>query len=111
MCRIERRFGISGAQLDAIRRWAECNLYVGEVRVFGSRVKWRARIDSDLDIATTASDGNYTRFDSDWKKELSDITGLKVGLSQYNNPLNDAVRRHCDDPSTILIFQRTSRAR
>jgi len=50
----------------------------------------------DLDIAITAitaSDGNYTRFDIDWKNELSEITGLKVGLSLYNNPLNDTVRR------------------
>ena len=46
-----------------------------------------------LSPAITASDGNYTRFDIDWKNELSEITGLKVGLSLYNNPLNDTVRR------------------
>ena len=102
----KRTFGISRQQLDAIRDWAENAQYVQEVRVFGSRAKGCARIDSDLDIAITATDGNYTRFDVDWKNALSEVTGLKVGLSQYNNSLNDAVQRYCADDSTILVYQR-----
>jgi predicted nucleotidyltransferase len=53
--------------------------------VFGSRAKGRARINSDLDIAITATDGNYNRFDLEWKNALSEVTGLNVRLSQYNN--------------------------
>jgi hypothetical protein len=75
MCRIERRFGISEAQLDAIRRWAERNLYVGEVRVFGSRVKWRARIDSDLDIAKG----------SESHRPRGAMTGAEGGVISGNN--------------------------
>ena len=97
---------ISDTQKAAIREWAEGDPYVREVRIFGSRAKGKGRLDSDLDIAITASVGNYTRFDSEWKAELERRTGLRVGLSQYNNPVNDTVRRYCDDPSTILIFQR-----
>lgn len=107
MCGLtERRFGVSRQQLDAIRDWAQNDPYVQEVRVFGSRAKGRARIDSDLDIAITATDGNYARFDVEWKNVLSEVTGLKIGLSQYNNPQNDIVRRYCADDSTILVFQR-----
>ena len=110
MCRMpSRRWGITAAQIEAIRRWAESNSYVLAVHVFGSRVKGRARIDSDLDIAITASDGNYTRFDTDWKAELEMLTGLRVGLSQYNNPVNDIVRRYCDEFS-IDVFNRGSSA-
>ena len=81
----ERRFGISREQLDAIRDWAQNDPYVRDVRVFGSRAKGRARINSDLDIAITATDGNYNRFDLEWKNALSEVTGLNVRLSQYNN--------------------------
>jgi len=73
--------------------------------VFGSRVKWRARIDSDLDIAITATVGNYVRFDSDWQKKISEVTGLRGRVSHYNCPVDPAVRDYCEAGS-ILVFER-----
>jgi predicted nucleotidyltransferase len=67
--------------MDAIYEWAANNPYVCAVYIFGSRAKGTPRADSDLDIAIEASNGNYTRFDSEWKAELSERTGLRVGLS------------------------------
>jgi predicted nucleotidyltransferase len=49
MCK--RRWGLTETQQKAIMRWAEKNTRVRELRVFGSRAKGNARIDSDLDIA------------------------------------------------------------
>jgi predicted nucleotidyltransferase len=103
----EREFGISRQQLDAIRDWAQNDPYIQEVRVFGSRAKGRARIDSDLDIAITASDGIYTSLSRKWQDEISDRTGLRARVSQYNCAIDDTVRRYCDeDQHTILVFQR-----
>jgi predicted nucleotidyltransferase len=99
---IQRRFGISEAQIDAIRKWAEGDPCVRAVRVFGSRAKGLGRIDSDLDIAISASDGNYNRFDTDWKRQLEEATGLRVGLSHYDS--NEVARSYCADPSTIEII-------
>jgi predicted nucleotidyltransferase len=111
VCRlIERRFGISNTQLGAMWQWAERNPYVGEVRVFGSRPKWHARIDSDLDIAITATEANYWTLANQWETELSEATGLRAKLKHYNHPASENVRRYCDDFS-VLLFQRASRAR
>ena len=73
--------------------------------MFGSRVKWRARIDSDLDIAITATVGNYVRFDSDWQKKISEVTGLRGRVRHYNCPVDPAVRDYCEAGS-ILVFER-----
>jgi hypothetical protein len=65
-----------------------------------------ARIDSDLDVAITATDGNYTRFAQEWQDELSERTGLRARVSQYNCSADDAVKRYCDALS-LLIFPRS----
>ena len=77
------------------------------MRVFGSRARGCARIDSDLDVAITASDGNYTRFDAEWKQQLSEETGLKAAVSQYNRAGDDTIKGYCDECS-ILVFERPS---
>jgi predicted nucleotidyltransferase len=102
---VTRRYGITDVQSAAMRAWAEADLCVEELRVFGSRARGRARIDSDLDIAITASDGNYTRFDADWEKQISEVTGLRARVSQYNCSVDDTVRRYGDDCS-VLLFHR-----
>jgi len=102
---MQRRYGISELQVAEMRAWANADLCVEEVRVFGSRAKGRARI--DLDIAITASDGIYTSLSRKWQDEISDRTGLRARVSQYNCAIDDTVRRYCDeDQHTILVFQR-----
>ena len=104
---MQRRYGISELQVAEMRAGANADLCVEEVRVFGSRAKGRARIDSDLDIAITASDGIYTSLSRKWQDEISDRTGLRARVSQYNCAIDDTVRRYCDeDQHTILVFQR-----
>lgn len=73
MCRpVQRRFGISETQIAVIREWAERTRYLASLRLFGSRLKGCARIDSDLDIAIDAADEHYKR----WEGELQELTGL-----------------------------------
>jgi len=102
----KRTYGITDRQEAALRAWAAADLCVEQLRVFGSRARRRGRIDSDIDIAITASDGNYTRFDADWEKQISEVTGLRARVSQYNCSVDDTVRRYCDDFS-VLLFQRS----
>jgi predicted nucleotidyltransferase len=80
MCK--RRWGLTETQQKAITRWAEKNTRVRELRVFGSRAKANARIDSDLDIAITASDTDYHFFSKEWQQELADPTGLNARVVQ-----------------------------
>lgn len=104
MCRpVQRRFGISEAQIAVIREWAERTRYLASLRLFGSRLKGCARIDSDLDIAIDAADEHYKR----WEGELQELTGLRAAVRHYKT---DKVREYCDEFS-VLVFQRTSRAR
>lgn len=49
--------------------------------------------------------GNYVRFADEWEAELSEVTGLRVAVSQYNSSANDTVRQYCDDFS-IMLFER-----
>jgi hypothetical protein len=43
-----------------------------------------AQPDSDVDLASTASVGNYVRFADEWQRDLSDALKLDVRLAQYN---------------------------
>ena len=92
---MQRRYGISELQVAEMRAWANADLCVEEVRVFGSRARGRGRIDSDLDVAITASDGSYAALARDWQKQLSEVTGLRDRVSQYNCSIDDTVRRYC----------------
>src|SRR4029078_13456368 len=102
---MQRRYGISELQVAEMRAWANADLGVEEVRVFGSRARGRGRIDSDLDVAITASDGNYTVLARHWQKPLSEASGLRARVSQYNCSIDDTVRRYCDH-FCILVFHR-----
>jgi len=102
---MQRRYGISELQVAEMRAWANADLCVEEVRVFGSRARGRGRIDSELDVAITASDGSYAALARDWQKQLSEVTGLRARVSQYNCSIDDTVRRYCAH-SSILVFQR-----
>ena len=105
MCSLERRtYGLTSAQKDAISDWATSKP-LSEVRVFGSRAKGRARIDSDLDVAITATDGNYWNLANRWEVD-SERTGLRVAIKQYNSSLTDTVKRYCDEDFSILLFKR-----
>jgi predicted nucleotidyltransferase len=98
MCGLsQRRWGITQSQREAITRWAERNTCISEVRVFGSRAKGCARIDSDLDIAITTSDTNYHFFSQGWQDELAEITGLHARVVQYRLTLDDTVKQYCDE--------------
>ncbi len=72
-----------------IVEWAQGERLVEAVRLFGSRAKGFARSHSDVDIAVTASDGNYVRFANEWQEKLSNTLGLEVKLKQYNCPIAD----------------------
>lgn len=88
-----------------IIEWAERAPLVEAVRLFGSRAKGFARSRSDVDLAVTATDGNYTRFDEDWQTELTRaLMPLHAKLSQYN-ALGGIVRGYCDTCS-VLLFER-----
>jgi predicted nucleotidyltransferase len=99
------RVKLTKEQCRNISAWAEQARLVEAVRLFGSRAKGFARSDSDVDLAITASDGNYTRFDVDWKEGLSAAVGngLEVRVSQYRGtgPVHD----YCDRCS-VLLFER-----
>lgn len=99
------RVKLTKQQRRDIAAWAKRARLVEAVRLFGSRAKGFARLRSDVDIAITATDGNYTRFDSDWKAGLSAEVGgsLEVRVSQYRPTGN--VRDHCDKWS-VLLFER-----
>jgi predicted nucleotidyltransferase len=101
------------AQISRIvRDWAEGTPEVHEVRIFGSRAKDNALADSDLDLAISASDGNYVRFADDWEQQLGEATGLKVAINQYNSstPKGEKIRGYCDDFSILLFSRQVSRA-
>jgi predicted nucleotidyltransferase len=85
-------------QVREIRKWAQrAAPYVETVHLYGSRAKGSARPDSDVDLASTASVGNYVRFADEWQRDLSDALKLDVRLAQYNCRASDAARRACDD--------------
>ena len=44
---------------------------------FGSRSKNCARADSDLDLAITASDGNFVALADQWQGQLRERTGIQ----------------------------------
>ncbi len=92
-------------QISAILRWAETTPQVEAVRVFGSPGKGSAGPSGDLDIAITASTRNYYPLAGQWEAHLREVTGLKVKINQYNNPISDEVRTYCDEFS-ILLFAR-----
>ena len=54
--------------------------YVETVHLYGSRDKGSARPDSDVDLASTASVGNYVRFADEWQRDLSDALKLLAEL-------------------------------
>jgi predicted nucleotidyltransferase len=76
--------GLCEEQRDAIVAWAKGTSEVQVVRVFGSRAKGCARADSDLDVAISASAGNYVRFADDWEKRLREVTSLPMNLHYYD---------------------------
>ncbi len=88
-------------QVRAIKEWA-ARSHVDTVRLFGSRAKSCARADSDVDLAVTASDGDYVRFADDWEEELSKALNLSVAIKQYNSTADDTVRRYCAECSIQL---------
>ena len=63
---------LTDQQARAIKEWAGRTGVIEAVRLYGSRAKGCARPDSDVDLAITASDGNYVRFADEWERELSD---------------------------------------
>ncbi len=93
--------GLTDEQVRVIRAWAGRTPQVREVRLFGSRAKGCARVDSDVDLAITASDDNYFTLASRWEQHPSPALGLNVVI---RNPAHhDVVRRSCDERS-ILLF-------
>jgi predicted nucleotidyltransferase len=99
MCRpVQRRFGISEARIAAIREWAERTRYLASLRLFGSRLKGRARIDSDLDIAIDAANERYIALTRRWEAELQELTGLRAAVRHYKT---DKVREYCDEFSVL----------
>jgi predicted nucleotidyltransferase len=99
--------GVSGDQVKAIREWAKATPEVLAVRLFGSRAKGCAKPDSDLDVAISASVGNYVALADQWEAHLREAIGLWVKLKQYNGPYSDKVREYCADFSVVL-FERQS---
>jgi predicted nucleotidyltransferase len=99
--------GISGDQIRTILEWAKETPEVLALRLFGSRAKGCAEPDSDLDVAITASDGNYVALADQWEANLRLTKGLKVNLKQYNGPYNDKVREYCADFSVVLFERGT----
>ena len=84
-----------------IREWAEGTPQIEAVRIFGSRAKETARPDSDLDLAITASNGNYVALADRWEAHLRLVTGLFVKLHHYNT--GELVRAYCDDFSIMIL--------
>jgi predicted nucleotidyltransferase len=107
------RVKLTKQQRQAIVAWAEQVRLVEAVRLFGSRAKGFARRGSDVDLAVTATDGNYTRFDKDWQTALALALALaldmKVRLSQYNVTGDDIVRDYCDT-FCVKLFERPAEA-
>jgi predicted nucleotidyltransferase len=83
---------------------AEGTPQIEAVRIFGSRAKETARRDSDLDLAITASNGNYVALADRLEAHLRFVTGLLVKLHHYN--ADELVRAYCDVFS-IMIFSRS----
>jgi predicted nucleotidyltransferase len=75
-------------QEQIIRRWAASTRYVKAVRLFESRPRGGAPLDSDVDLAVTVggatSDearGNYYAEARRWRRELTALLGLKAHVN------------------------------
>jgi predicted nucleotidyltransferase len=103
------RVKLTKQQRQAIVAWAEQVRLVEAVRLFGSRAKGFAQRGSNVDLAVTATDGNYTRFDKDWQTALALALDMKVRLSQNNVTGDDIVRDYCDS-FCVKLFERPAEA-
>jgi predicted nucleotidyltransferase len=92
---------LSPGQVDAIKAWARDTPQVIEVCLFGSRAKGMAKPQSDVDLAVTASDGNYVALATQWERHLSSKLGLDVRI---RNPRHmEAVRVACEEHGEVLF--------
>jgi predicted nucleotidyltransferase len=97
---------LADEQVRAIQKWAAATPEVREVRLFGSRARGTARVDSDVDLAVTVNEstlGDYVALANRWGKHLSQATRLDVRLKQYNSVESERIRRWCDEFSIILF--------
>ena len=95
------RVKLTHEQRRCIIQWAERVRLVEAVRLFGSRAKGFALPNSDVDLAVTASDANYDRFDVEWGAELANDLSMRVRLSQYRS--TGPVRDYCTTCSELLF--------
>ena len=98
-----------------LRVWAEANLLIGELRIFGSYAKGTASPDSDLDVAVRVVrklPGDTSVWVTSlcecprWGEELSRILGVKVDVQDITG---DHVSQFVQDAS-ILIYQDEGKA-
>jgi predicted nucleotidyltransferase len=105
---------LTDEQLNAIREWAVRDQRLQEIRLFGSRVKGTARLDSDVDLAVVIRGDTrrsqwitYVTQVDEWEASLTHLLQLPVRIKQYDAVLDAVVFRYCQEAS--LAIYRASR--
>jgi len=96
-------------QVDAISEWAAHNPHVIEVRLFGSRAKGKARLDSDIDLALRVKgdtpgerDGNLIVHRAEWHAQLRQLLETEPRIDIYDPEIDPFVFKYCAEASVRL---------
>jgi predicted nucleotidyltransferase len=93
--RMRLTMDLTPEQHQAIIAWAERTLCIREVRLSGSRVKSRAKPDSDVDLAVTVAgvdtDLIFIEHGRAWEIELTAHMGLPADVERYDRERDPCV--------------------
>jgi predicted nucleotidyltransferase len=102
---------LSEDQFAIIRQWAESIAAISEVRLFGSRARGEAGVDSGTDLAVRVQGGQvetplqiWLGLHLEWKNELEAMLQSRVSLEFYHPDSADA--RAAIDEDAIVIWTR-----